>query len=170
MGDSITVASAFQSKFSKMEGQAEDSQEVKKSRISELAGISYQELKKKIKIDNTLGMDALYRVKLKQEDTDRGLRIIAPFVEFALNPPKEYKQHFVYSHRELSQFKRDNKVDKLVDYGSNVKATSFGGETLHISNTSIHNTTIQPQTIFGNEALANNNLVNKTYNNDLTKH
>ena len=41
-----------------------------------------------IKNDLSLGMDSLYRVKLK--DQENSFRIVAPFIDYALNPPKKF--------------------------------------------------------------------------------
>ena len=41
-----------------------------------------------IKNDLSLGMDSLYRVKLKEQENS--FRIVAPFIQYALNPPKMF--------------------------------------------------------------------------------
>lgn len=53
------------------------------------SGLEYtsEQIRQRIKGDHSLGMDCLYRVKLKHRE--QALRIVAPFVEFALNPPKK---------------------------------------------------------------------------------
>jgi hypothetical protein len=44
----------------------------------------------KIRNDHTLGLDSLYRSKnIKYEENS--FRIVAPFIEHALNPPKKLK-------------------------------------------------------------------------------
>lgn len=47
-----------------------------------------EEIREEIRNDLSLGMDSLYRVKIKHHE--QAFRIVAPFVEYALNPPKKF--------------------------------------------------------------------------------
>lgn len=44
----------------------------------------------KIRNDHSLGLDSLYKTNIKHEETS--FRIVAPFIEHALNPPKKPKK------------------------------------------------------------------------------
>lgn len=46
----------------------------------------------KIKNDHSLGLDSLYRCKIKHEEMP--MRIVAPFIEHALNPPKKEVERY----------------------------------------------------------------------------
>lgn len=48
------------------------------------------EMMEKIRNDHSLGLDSLYRTNIKHEETN--FRIVAPFIEHALNPPKKPKK------------------------------------------------------------------------------
>jgi hypothetical protein len=41
----------------------------------------------KIKGDHSMGLDSLYNGRIRHEQSP--LRIVAPFIEYALNPPKK---------------------------------------------------------------------------------
>ena len=45
-----------------------------------------------IRKDHTLGLDSLYRVNIKETEKN-GIRVVAPFIEHALNPKKRKGQH-----------------------------------------------------------------------------
>jgi len=49
-------------------------------------GLTSREVRKRIKTDYNVGMDQLYRVPLKDEEN--ALRIVAPFIDHALNPAR----------------------------------------------------------------------------------
>jgi hypothetical protein len=46
-----------------------------------------EEMLEKIKGDHSMGLDSLYNGRIKHEEMP--LRIVAPFIEYALNPPKK---------------------------------------------------------------------------------
>lgn len=55
-----------------------------------------EEMMEKIKGDTSMGLDSLYNGRIKHEEMP--MRIVAPFIEYALNPPKkptddEYKRY-----------------------------------------------------------------------------
>ena len=49
-----------------------------------------EEMLDKIRNDHSLGLDSLYRTNIKHHETS--FRIVAPFIEHALNPPKKPKK------------------------------------------------------------------------------
>lgn len=46
-----------------------------------------EEMLEKIKGDHSMGLDSLYNGRVKHEEIP--MRIVAPFIEYALNPPKK---------------------------------------------------------------------------------
>jgi hypothetical protein len=54
----------------------------------------------KIRNDHSLGLDSLYRTNIKHHETS--FRIVAPFIEHALNPPKKPKKAADYIYDKSS--------------------------------------------------------------------
>jgi len=114
--------------------RASDPEQSVKERLSSQEWTSEQ-IREEIKNDLTLGMDSLYRVKIKHPK--QNFRIVAPFVEYALNPPKKYTDAFspgASQSRDQEQHGKDERVrvfSKQNGHTRSYESGQFSPQTKH---------------------------------------